>query len=212
MRGCHKQMLTESSGEVTLYSLSNFLWRLFFPSVIYSNSYSEEKFSFSNAIADKTEFAFVWLYQCAADLLTPKDTSCASSNSQPLVSFDRPCPSATPPRCLLHLLCASAPWGLRWLKIETPILRRDAISFRRVWRSRRNSQRDSFGALYTLLSAGMWLLFDRESINKVFSFGRWVGGIWRLTNCVFLEWAAFCWSELSRDTTDPRGFYKTCTG
>lgn len=112
-----------------------------------------------------------------------------------LVSFDRPCPSATPPRCLLHLLRASAPWGLLWLKIETPILRRDAISSRRIWRSRRNSQRDSFGALYTLLSAGMWLLFDRESINKVFSFGRWAGGIWRLTDCVFPEWAAFCWSE-----------------
>ncbi len=58
----HKQMLTESSGEVTLYSLSNFLWWLVFPSIIYSNSYSEGEFRLSNAIADKTEFAFVWLY------------------------------------------------------------------------------------------------------------------------------------------------------
>ncbi len=62
MWGCHKQMLTESSGEVTLYSLSNFLWWLVFPSIIYSYSYSEGEFHFSNAIADKTEFAFVWLY------------------------------------------------------------------------------------------------------------------------------------------------------
>ncbi len=52
-------MLTESSGEVTLYSLSNFLWWLAFPSIIYSNSYSEREFHLSNAIADKTEFASV---------------------------------------------------------------------------------------------------------------------------------------------------------
>lgn len=135
--------------------------------------------------------------------LTPKDASCTSSNSQPS-RFIWPTLSISHTASLpLHLLRASAPWGLLWLKIETPILRRDAISSRRIWRSRRNSQRDSFGALYTLLSAGMWLLSDRESINNVFSFGWWACGIWRLTDCVFLEWA-FCWSETPQNESTLR--------
>lgn len=189
---CHKQMLTESSGEVTLYSLSKLSCWLLFPSIIYSDTFHKMNFVFLIPFLMK-------LSLCLSNLTNVLPTRSCSEILNVLkqftaFSFQLTCP-VHQAASLPFAICQSSSGSAMTQNRDTFSSGVTLSASDEPW----NTRSDSFGALYSLRSVGTWLVFDRESINKVFYLAGRLLHMEPDGLCV-LEWAGFGGYELGGGT------------